>query len=86
VSRDAFSWTYQGVVLREQFHLSYPYVFRWNEEIFLIPLVFNDITVGVLELGSFKSFTENHLNWINEAARSISVVIHSIHTNLEKMT
>jgi methyl-accepting chemotaxis protein len=56
------------------------------EEIFLIPLVFNDITVGVLELGSFKSFTENHLNWINEAARSISVVIHSIHTNLEKMT
>jgi methyl-accepting chemotaxis protein len=54
------------------------------EEIFLIPLVFNDITVGVLELGSFKSFSENHLNWINEAARSISVVLHSIHTNLEK--
>ena len=56
------------------------------EEIVLIPLVYNDITVGVLELGSFKSISENLLNWVNEAVRSISVVLHSFHTNLEKKT
>ena len=47
------------------------------EEILLIPLIYNDQTVGVLELGSFKSFSESHLNWLEEAARSISVVLRS---------
>jgi len=47
------------------------------EEILLIPLIYNDQAVGVLELGSFKSFSESHLDWLEEAARSISVVLCS---------
>ena len=37
VSEDGISWNYGGVVLREQFHLSYPYVFEWNGDYYLIP-------------------------------------------------
>jgi hypothetical protein len=37
VSRDAVRWTYQSIVLREPFHLSYPYVFTWDGHVFMIP-------------------------------------------------
>lgn len=36
-SRDGFSWEYQRVVLREPFHLSYPYVFEWEGQYYMIP-------------------------------------------------
>ena len=37
VSRDGFAWTYQGIVLAEPFHLSYPYVFESGSRIYMIP-------------------------------------------------
>lgn len=37
VSTDGEHWTYQGVVLDEDFHLSYPQVFRHQGNIFMIP-------------------------------------------------
>ncbi len=37
VSADAKHWSYAGIVLKEPFHLSYPYVFAWNGEHFMIP-------------------------------------------------
>lgn len=36
-SDDALSWTYARVVLRESFHLSYPYVFEFRNDYFLAP-------------------------------------------------
>ncbi len=36
-SDDGLRWTYEKVVLDEPFHLSYPYVFRWNNEYYMIP-------------------------------------------------
>ncbi len=36
-SRDGFRWEYGGKVLEEDFHLSYPYVFRWEEGIYMVP-------------------------------------------------
>jgi hypothetical protein len=36
-SDDALTWTYQRVVLEEPFHLSYPYVFEWQGEHYMIP-------------------------------------------------
>lgn len=36
-SKDGFKWTYQQIVLDEPFHLSYPYVFKWNHDYYLIP-------------------------------------------------
>ena len=36
-SEDGGAWTYQGVVLREPFHLSYPQVFVADGEVYLVP-------------------------------------------------
>jgi hypothetical protein len=36
-SSDGHSWVYQGIVLNEPFHLSYPYVFFWEDSYFMIP-------------------------------------------------
>jgi hypothetical protein len=36
-SRDGFRWDYCEVVLREPFHLSYPYVLSWNGNDYLVP-------------------------------------------------
>ncbi len=36
-SKDGLTWAYQQVVLSEPFHLSYPYVFSWRNEYYLIP-------------------------------------------------
>jgi len=30
-------WTYRQIVLREEFHLSYPYVFEWQNSFYMIP-------------------------------------------------
>ena len=36
-SPDATAWTYRGIVLSEPFHLSYPYVFEHEGEVFMVP-------------------------------------------------
>lgn len=36
-STDLVHWDYEGVVLEESFHLSYPQVFEWNNEYYMIP-------------------------------------------------
>lgn len=36
-SSDGLEWTYKQIVLEEQFHLSYPYVFRFNNEYYMVP-------------------------------------------------
>jgi hypothetical protein len=37
MSNDGLNWTYKQIVLDEQFHLSYPCVFKWNNEYYMIP-------------------------------------------------
>jgi len=36
-SADCISWKYEGLVLDEPFHLSYPYVFEYENEYYMIP-------------------------------------------------
>jgi hypothetical protein len=36
-SPDGYVWTYRKIVLREQFHLAYPCVFEWRDDVYLIP-------------------------------------------------
>lgn len=36
-SPDGLAWTYRQVVLAEPYHLSYPYVFTWQGEHYLVP-------------------------------------------------
>lgn len=37
VSDDCLRWEYRRIVLRESFHLSYPYVFKWEDSYYMIP-------------------------------------------------
>lgn len=37
ISDDGFRWKYVQSVLREPFHLSYPYVFKWQGNYYMIP-------------------------------------------------
>ena len=37
LSPDGLAWQYSQIVLREPFHLSYPYVFRWQDDYYMIP-------------------------------------------------
>lgn len=37
VSKDAVEWEYKRIVLTEPHHLSYPYVFEWLGEFYMIP-------------------------------------------------
>jgi hypothetical protein len=36
-SYDGYKWNYQQIVLRELFHLSYPYIFKWENSYYMIP-------------------------------------------------
>jgi hypothetical protein len=36
-SRDGLSWAYRQIVLAESFHLSYPFVFAWEGDYYLVP-------------------------------------------------
>jgi hypothetical protein len=36
-SEDLATWQYQQVVLTEPFHISYPFVFEWNGEYYMVP-------------------------------------------------
>lgn len=37
VSNDGFNWCYKQIVLSERFHMSYPYVFKWDDVYYMIP-------------------------------------------------
>src|SRR5688572_22066182 len=36
-SDNGLDWKYQQIVLKERFHLSYPYVFEWDGEHYMVP-------------------------------------------------
>lgn len=36
-SKDLIRWDCGGIVLEEPFHMSYPYIFRWENEYYMIP-------------------------------------------------
>ena len=52
-SDDALTWTYKGVVLEEPLHLSYPYVFACNDEIYMVPETGNALAVRLYRAVEF---------------------------------
>jgi hypothetical protein len=55
VSSDGFEWEYSGIVLREPFHLSYPYVFDWDGEYHMIPETLEANSVSLYRADPFPS-------------------------------
>jgi hypothetical protein len=54
-SEDASKWTYDRVVLEEQFHLSFPFVFRWDDQWLMIPESSEKGEVRLYRADSFPS-------------------------------
>jgi len=52
-SADGMKWRYQGIVLREPFHLSYPYVFKWEGQYYLMPESYQARAVRLYEATEF---------------------------------
>lgn len=52
-SSDGHRWTYRGIVLREPFHLSYPHVFAWDGEVYMVPETFEANAVRLYRAVSF---------------------------------
>jgi hypothetical protein len=52
-SRDALTWRYERIVLQEPFHLSYPYVFRWNNDFYMTPETLGANAVRLYRATSF---------------------------------
>ena len=54
-SDDAFTWTYEQIVLNEAFHLSYPYVFEWRGEHYMIPETLSASAVWLYKADEFPT-------------------------------
>ncbi len=52
-SQDLRNWDYKKIVIDEPFHLSYPYVFEWGEEHYMIPESGDDYTVRLYKSSAF---------------------------------
>jgi len=58
-SRDGYHWEYRGVVLSTQWHLSYPYVFAWNDAYYMIPETYEANNVQLFRATQFPSQWES---------------------------
>ena len=54
-STDALTWTYKQVVLDEKFHLSYPQVFKWQGQHYMLPESCNDKSVRLYKATEFPT-------------------------------
>lgn len=54
-SPDGLVWHYQQIVLRETFHLSYPYVFQVGEDYFMIPETYENQSIRLYRASQFPN-------------------------------
>ncbi|MCA9422568.1 MAG: family 43 glycosylhydrolase [Nitrospira sp.] len=52
-SEDGKKWEYKKIILDEPFHLSYPYVFKWEGNYYLIPESHEDLSIRLYRATSF---------------------------------
>jgi hypothetical protein len=54
-SANAIDWTYQKMIIAEPFHLSYPTVFKWENDYYLIPESAEDNSVRLYKATNFPT-------------------------------
>jgi hypothetical protein len=54
-SADCERWTYRQIVLTEPFHLSYPHVFRWRDDHYMIPESYQAGAVRLYKAAAFPT-------------------------------
>jgi len=52
-SEDGMKWKYSGIIMDENFHLSYPYVFKWKDNYYLMPESNEDYSIRLYIASSF---------------------------------
>ena len=58
-SNDGQDWEYVGIILDEKFHLSYPNVFKWGGEFFMVPETGGEYEVKLYKARNFPYEWEN---------------------------
>ena len=53
ISNDGFNWTYKQIILDEEFHLSYPCVFKWKNGYYMIPETYQAESVRLYKSDNF---------------------------------
>ncbi len=66
-SQDMRRWRYERIVLREPFHLSYPYVFKWRGQYFMVPETLGAGHIRLYRAAHFPD-TWEHLTDLYEGA------------------
>jgi hypothetical protein len=84
VSNDLKTWRYTRVVLRERFHLSYPYVFEHEGEIYMIPECAKSKSIRLYRAASFPDDWRQVATILRGNKREVplldpSVVLHNGH-------
>ena len=54
-SDNTVQWTYQGIVLSEPFHLSYPYIFKWMGDYYMVPESFQAHSIRLYKAVGFRT-------------------------------
>lgn len=54
-SSDGWNWNYEKIIIDEPFHLSYPYVFSWEGEYYMIPESNEDFSIRLYKASSFPA-------------------------------
>jgi hypothetical protein len=54
-STDGHQWAHEGLVLAEPFHLSYPYVFEWDGECYMVPESYQADSVRLYRASPFPT-------------------------------
>ncbi|MFQ4145140.1 hypothetical protein [Chlorogloeopsis sp. ULAP02] len=65
ISQNTVDWQYRQIVLAEPYHLSYPYVFQWMNEYYMIPETYQANSVKLYKASKFPTqwnFVGNILN------------------------
>jgi hypothetical protein len=73
-STDTRSWTYRRIILDEPFHLSYPYVFEWQGQYYLIPESYEARSVRLYRATKFPDAWQ----FVTELIRDRELVDNSI--------
>lgn len=76
-SSDGLTWSYDRVVLREPFHLSYPYVFEWEDSYYMIPESRAAHSVRLYEASDFPFTWTPVATLLHEAYDDASVFRHA---------
>ena len=59
-SRDGMGWDYRGIVLAEEFHLSYPHAFAWGDGVFMTP---EALDAGAVRLYRASPYPDRFRPW-----------------------